>query len=188
VIALGAVLASCVTTAPIVNPSSQIQLYGVSSLPPQNGSWRVITASGYQASFGKSGGKEDESLVANMYIYKLPALSTDEAFLSHVQEGQAAEPDIGRFEILKNDQALAMLNGAHCVSYHSVSKDNSAKTRGGDVAAMLLENRGYHCMHPRNHTVGVNIEYSLRHYPDTSYQSFGKDAESFFTNVRFTEF
>ena len=187
VITLSTFLVSCVTTAPIVNPSSEISLYGVSSLPPQNGSWTVITASGYQASLGKAGEKKNESLVANLYIYKLPELSSDEAFLSHVAKGREAEPDIGRFEILKNDQAVATLNGADCVSYHSISKDKSAKIHGG-TAAMLLENLGYHCKHPKNHTVGVNIEYSLRHYPDTSYSSFETDAERFFSNVQFTEF
>jgi len=188
VIAFSAFLASCVTTAPIVNPSSEIRLYGVSSLPPQNGSWTIITASGYQASIGKAGEKKNESLVTNLFIYKMPELSTDEAFLSHVAKGRAAEPDIGRFEILKNDETISTLNGATCVKYHSISKDKSARIQSGGTATMLLENHGYHCKHPKNQTVGVNIEYSLRHYPETSYPSFETNAGNFFNNVKFTEF
>lgn len=155
VIVLSAFLASCVTTAPIVNPSSEIRLYGVSSLPPQNGSWTIITVSGYQASIGKAGEKKNESLVANLYIYKLPELPTDEAFLSHVAKGRVAEPDIGRFEILKNDETISTLNGASCVKYHSISKDKSARIQNGGTASMLLENLGYHCKHPKNQAVGA---------------------------------
>lgn len=188
VIALSTLLVSCVTIAPIVNNSSEIRLYGLSSLPPQNGSWAIITASGYQASIAKAGNKKNESLVANLYIYKLPEFPTDSAFLSHVEKGRAAEPDIGRFEVLKNDQMLTSLNGTNCVSYHSVSKDNSAHIQGGGTTTMLVENFGYHCKHPKNPAVGVNIEYSLRHFPDTSYSSLETDAKNFFSNVRFIEF
>lgn len=188
VIALGALMASCVSTTPIMNPSREINLYGVSSLPPQNGSWAIITASGYQASLGREGEKKNESLVANLYIYQLPELDTDTEFLSHVAKGRAAEPDIGRFEVLKNDETISTLNGANCVKYHSISKDKSARIQSGGTTLMLLENLGYHCKHPRNQKVGVNIEYSLRHYPETSYPSFETNAENFFNNVKFTEF
>ena len=187
-IALSALLISCVTSAPIVNLTSEISVYGVSSLPPQNGKWTVIIASGYQATIGKQAQKEGESLIANLYIYTLPELATDTAFLGHVAKERAAEPDIGRFETLKNGETLATLNGASCVKYHSISKDKAARIQGGAVATLLLENRGYHCKHPKNHAMGVNIEYSLRHYPDTSYASFEANANKFFSNVKFTDF
>jgi len=171
-----------------VNPSREINLYGISSLPPQDGNWAVITASGYQASIGKQGEKKGESLVANLYIYKLPELPTDTVFLSYIAKGRTAEPDIGRFEIFKNDEILAILDGANCVRYHSISKDKSARVQSGTTVTMLLENLGYHCKHPKNHMVGVNLEYSLRHFPETSYTSFEVDATKFFNNVKFTDF
>jgi hypothetical protein len=37
-------LASCATVA---NSNSPINIYGVTTLPPQNGDWEVIAASGY---------------------------------------------------------------------------------------------------------------------------------------------
>lgn len=188
VIVSGTFLLSCVTTAPVVNPSREINLYGISSLPPQNGSWTLLTATGYQLSLAKQGEKSNESLVANVYIYQLPGLASDKEFIDHISKGRAAEPEMGRFEILKNEERLEVLNGANCVKYHSISKDRSARVQAGGTAAMLLENLGYHCMHPRNHAVGVNIEYSLRHYPETGYPSFESNAVDFFRNVKFTEF
>ena len=53
---------------------------------------------------------------------------------------------------------------------------------------MLLKNLGYHRKHPKNYSVGVNVEYSLRHYPDTIYSNLEKHANEFFHNIKFTEF
>ena len=180
--------ASCVTVAPVVNPNSEISIYGVSSQPPQNGSWTLLTAAGYQMSFAKEGAKKNESLVANVVIYQIPEFQNNEKFLSHIIQGRASEPNIGRFEILKNEEALVPLNGTTCVKYHSISRDKAAQIQGGETAEMLLENIGYHCIHPKNQTVGVNMEYSLRHYSDTTYETFANNANEYFNNIKFTEF
>ena len=185
---LGTLITACVNVAPVVNPNSEISLYGVSSLPPQNGDWTLLTASGYQMSLAKEGSQINESLVANIYIYQIPVLASDDELLSHITEGRAAEPNIGRFEILKNEENLSMLQGATCVKYHSISKDKAAQIQGGGTAKMLLENIGYHCEHPKNKEVAVNIEYSLRHFSNTDYSSFETNADKFFRNVQFTEF
>ncbi|MCK4951906.1 MAG: hypothetical protein KAS48_08815 [Gammaproteobacteria bacterium] len=187
-ISLCLAVTSCVTVAPVVNPDSEISIYGVSSLPPQNGSWTLLIAAGYQMSLAKDGSKKNESLVANVAIYQIPEFSDHEQFLSHIAQGRAAEPSIGRFEVQKNEESLSPLNGATCVKYHSISRDKSAQIQGGGTAEMLLENLGYHCIHPKNSTVGVNMAYSLRHYPDTNYPMLNENAREFFNNVKFTEF
>lgn len=179
---------SCITVAPIVSPHSRIDIYGVSSLPPQNGQWSVIIASGYQMSLAKSGEIDNESLVVEVSIFQLPEFETDEDFLTYVQQGRASEPDTGRFRAIQNEESLSVLHDATCVKYHSVSEDNAAQIKGGNVASMLLENLGYNCQHPLNKLVGVHIEYSLRHYPDTVYSSFESDANGFFGNIEFTRF
>lgn len=179
---------SCVTVAPVMNPNKEISIYGVSLLPPQNGSWTLIVLTGHQISLAKEGSRENESLVANVVIYQIPEFPDNENFLSHIVESRVAGPNIGRFEILKNEETLSSLNGVTCVKYHSISKDKAAQIQGGETAEMLLENIGYHCIHPKNKTVGVNIEYSLRHYSDTTYAAFAKHANEFFNNIKFTEF
>ena len=188
VIFLSIFITSCATVAPVVNPNDSISIYGVSSLPPQNGDWSVLTVSGYQMSLTKNGSIKNESLAVNVSIYQLPVFPTDEGFLKHVIQGRAAEPDIGRFEVLTNSESIATLNGANCVVYHSISKDKRAQIQGGDTAVMLLENRGYNCKHPENVTVGVIIEYSLRHFPESEYLSFEKNANEFASNIKFTDF
>ena len=188
ILALSVAIVACVTVAPVVNPNSEISIYGVSSLPPQNGSWTLLTAAGFQMSLAKEGTKKNESLAANVAIYQLPEFQSNEEFLSHIIKGRAEEPSIGRFEILKNEEALSPLMDVTCVKYHSISKDKAAKIQGGGTAEMLLENIGYHCIHPKNRTVGVNMEYSLRHFADTTYGEFANNANEYFSDIKFTEF
>jgi len=181
-------ITSCATVAPVINSNTPINIYGVSALSPQNGSWVVITVSGYQLALAKEASNKNESLVANVSIHQLPKFSSDQEFLEHVVKFRASEPNIGRFESQKKLADISSLNGAVCVKYHSISKDKNAKIQGGDTAVMLLENIGYNCIHPERSTVGVNIEYSLRHFAETNYSLFEKNGNAFFNNIIFTAF
>jgi len=53
---------------------------------------------------------------------------------------------------------------------------------------MLMENIGYNCIHPNKKSLGVNVEYSLRHFADTAYPLLDKDADDFFSHINFTKF
>ncbi|MBA6381245.1 MULTISPECIES: hypothetical protein [unclassified Colwellia] len=180
-------LASCSTVAPIVNSNSPINIYGVTTLPPQNGDWVVITASGYQSSLGSKGVNKNESQVVNVSIFQLPSLDSDKKFLEYIVSSRASAPNTGRFENKENTENLSSLNGAVCVKYHSISQDTNAKIQGGK-ASMLFESIGYNCQHPKKNTVGVNIEYSSRYFVDTGYSTLQNDSDAFFNNIQFTEF
>jgi hypothetical protein len=180
-------LASCATLAPIVNSNSPINIYGVTTLPPQNGDWVVITASGYQSSLGSKGVAKNESQVVNVSIFQLPSLDSDKKFLEYIVSSRASAPNTGRFENKENTENLSLLNGAVCVKYHSISQDTNANIQGGK-ASMLFESIGYNCQHPKKNTVGVNIEYSSRYFVDTGYSTLQNDSDAFFNNIQFTEF
>jgi hypothetical protein len=180
-------LVSCATLAPIVNSNSPINIYGVTTLPPQNGDWVVITASGYQSSLGSKGVAKNESQVVNVSIFQLPSLDSDKKFLEYIVSSRASAPNTGRFENKENTENLSLLNGAVCVKYHSISQDTNANIQGGK-ASMLFESIGYNCQHPKKNTVGVNIEYSSRYFVDTGYSTLQNDSDAFFNNIQFTEF
>jgi hypothetical protein len=180
-------LASCATVAPIVNSNSPINIYGVTTLSPQNGDWVVITASGYQSSLGSTGVNKNESQVVNVSIFQLPSLDSDKKFLEYIVSSRASAPNTGRFENKENTENLSLLNGAVCVKYHSISQDTNAKIQGGK-ASMLFESIGYNCQHPKKNTVGVNIEYSSRYFVDTRYSTLQNESDAFFNNIQFTEF
>jgi hypothetical protein len=180
-------LASCATVAPIVNSNSPINIYGVTALPPQNGDWVVITASGYQSSLGSKGVNKNESQVVNVSIFKLPSLDSEKKLLEYIVSSRASTPNTGRFKNKENTEKLSSLNGAVCVKYHSISQDTNAKIQGGK-ASMLFESIGYNCQHPKKNTVGVHIEYSSRYFVDTGYSTLQSDSDAFFNNIKFTEF
>ena len=181
-------ITSCATTTPVLNPHSPINIYGVTLLPPQNGNWFVMTVSGYQMTLSKEGDNNNESLVANVSIYQIPEFTSDAEFFGYIKEHRATSPNIGRFDLITNAENLSSLNGAICVKHHNISQDNNAKITGCKTAVMLMENIGYNCIHPKKKSIGVNVEYSLRHFVDTEYPLLNQNAETFFNNIEFTEF
>lgn len=177
---------SCATTSPQLNSGTPVNIYGVSSLSPQNGSWSVITSTGYQVALGTKL-KDSSSGVINMSLYQLPEFPSDQEFLSHVVKHRASSPDIGRFELKENREELVKLNGATCVKHRTISQDNNAKIDGNKSAVMQIEYLGYNCIHPYKKSVGVHTEYSLRRFENNEHPELTKNAEEFFNNIQFKE-
>jgi hypothetical protein len=181
------IITSCATTAPALNINTPLHIYGVSSLSPKNGSWSVITTSGYQVAL-KTNFKNSDTGVINMSIYEISEFASDKEFLAYVVKHRASSPDIGRFELKKNSEELVSLDGAVCVKHRTTSQDNNAKIKDNESAVMVIEYVGYNCIHPMKKTVAVHTEYSLRHFSDSKYPAFNKDADEFFSNIKFSEF
>ena len=184
---LGVLLASCAEKAPFVDPSREIQLYGLSSPPPQNGNWIIFTLSGNKVSFGKKGENQNENHNVNVYLYKIPKFLTDSEFFNYIEKKRAAKIDTKRYEIIENKQKYEILNGAKCISYHLIAKDSSDEIKKDREKTIFLENNGYHCIHLKDLNVGVQMEYLFHHDADTTYTSVVEDAKSFFNNIKFTE-
>ena len=180
-------LTSCTEKAPFVDPSREIQLYGLSSPPPQNGNWIIFTLSGNKVSFGKKGETQNENHNVNVYLYKIPKFLTDSEFLNYIEKKRAAKIDTKRYEIIENKQKYEILNGAKCISYHLIAKDSSDEIKKDREKTIFLENNGYHCIHLKDLNVGVQMEYLFHHDTDTTYTSVVEDAKSFFNNIKFTE-
>jgi hypothetical protein len=179
-------MTSCAATSPKLNSSTPVNIYGVSSLSPKNGSWSVITSTGYQVALGTKL-TNNSSGVINMSLYQIPEFSSDEEFLSHVVKQRVSAPDIGRFELKENTEELVNLNGATCVKHRTISQDNNAKIDGNKSAIMQIEYIGYNCIHPFKKSVGVHTEYSLRYFKGKEYSELNKNAEEFFSNIQFKE-
>lgn len=122
IILAGIFVSSCATTSPVINPNKIINIYGVSLLPPQHGSWRVMTVSGYQLALASVAANKNESLVANISIYQLPEFSSEAEFLSHITQYRAATPNIGRFELQNNSEVLRHLMALFASSITSYQK------------------------------------------------------------------
>ena len=177
---------SCAATSPKLNSGTPVNIYGVTSLSPTNGSWSVITSTGYQVALGTKV-TDNGSGVINMSLYQIPEFPSDEEFLSHVVKQRASSPDIGRFELKENTEELVNLNGATCVKHRTISQDNNAKIDDNKSAVMQIEYIGYNCIHPFKKSIGVHTEFSLRHFKGKDYPELNKNAEEFFSNIQFKE-
>jgi hypothetical protein len=172
----------------VADPSVRIRnVSGVSVLPPQEQGWMIAQMSLYQLALLKQGSPPDATYAANIEIFQLPKLESEEAFFQHVSKGRSAEPATGRFVIIKNDEEIFRGREAYCIKYHSLSKDKGAKTPSG-TKIMLMESIGYCCRHPKNKTVGVDFVYSHRHHAGDDDADFPRKADAFLDQVRFTDF
>lgn len=162
-------------------------LSGVSIQPPQETNWQTLLASTYQLSLGKRGPRRNETYIANVQLYPLPDLASEQDFRKAISEGRVAEPNTGRFRLLTNIENLVSMKGTWCVEYHTVSEDRAAKTPDGPIT-MIRDEYGYHCQHPLKKNVGVFFSYSLRHAARDEDLELSRKAEAFLKNVNFVDF
>ena len=177
--------AACQAQPQMLDRHGRIALSGVSVLPPQERDWQTILATTYQVALQKR--KSNSTYVAVVQLYKLPTFASVEEFKTKISEGRLAEPDTGRFRMLKNEEELSFEREAWCVRYHSIVEDRGSKTPAGTLV-MVREELGYHCQHAIDRNVGVWFAYSFRHIPGEQDPEFHKKARRFLEQVQFTAF
>jgi hypothetical protein len=182
------VLAGCASAAGLqmVGRDGTIGVSGVSVVPPKDPGWRSLMNTTFQLSIGKEG-RNYSTYVANAQIYKLSGFTSEEEFLKIISEGRRAEPETGRFALVKNDEVLTRHEGALCVKYHTVTEDRAARTPDGPKT-MLRNEYGYHCQHPNKKNIGVWLSYSLRHNAQDADPDLERKAGEFFQGIRFGPF
>src|SRR2546425_12462894 len=97
VLALAAllVLSSCAQQGfhRISDPSTRVDVSGVSVLPPQEPGWQILQRSTFQLALGKRGPQPDATYVASVILYKLPDVDSEAQFLKLISERRLSEPD-----------------------------------------------------------------------------------------------
>jgi hypothetical protein len=180
------ILQACAHAQPqMVGRDGRIGISGVSLQPPREAEWQTILTSTYQVALQKR--VSNATYVAIVQVYKLASFASPEEFRKTISEGRLAEPDTGRFKMLKNDEELFLGRGVWCVKYHTVVEDRASKTPAGTLV-MIRDERGYHCRHAANEIVGVWFAYSLRHMPGKVDSELEKKAHDFLEQVQFTAF
>jgi hypothetical protein len=169
----------------MLDRDGRITISGVSVLPPQGADWQTVITTTYQLALQKR--KSNSTYVAIVQLYKLPTFGSAEEFKKTISEGRQAEPDTGRFKMLKNDEELFLDRGAWCIKYHTVVEDRASRTPTG-TSVLIRDERGYHCQHTANKNVGVWFAYSLRHMPDEQDPQLENKAREFLEQVKFTAF
>jgi hypothetical protein len=117
--------------------------------------------------------------------FQIPAFSSPQQFLAHVKSGRAAEPQTGRFEVVRNDEQLYTERAETCVKHEAESKDFGAK-RGSDYS--LIQYVGMNCIHPKNPTIGIFVEFSRKAPPGTEYLEFRTRGSELLKSVEFSAY
>jgi hypothetical protein len=160
---------------------------GVSFVLPKGKPWAAVIRSTYQAAFGAGQMPKDDTLIVAVQVYNTPPFTNRLEFLEAVKNGRAAEPQTGRFERIRNSEAISEGRSETCVVHQSASKDFGVEAkRGGEYS--ILETFGMNCVHPLRPQVGVLVELSRKAPPGTSLPEFEAMAQGLLSSVSFGEF
>lgn len=170
---------------PQVPGGQKVTQAGVSFVAPANKSWSVLVQSTYQFTLGANGDNPNETLIANVSTYQIPTFSSPQDFLTYVKSGRAGEPKTGRFEVVKNDEQLYAERAETCVKHETESKDYGAK-RDGDYT--IIQYFGMNCIHPKNPTVGIFVEFSRKAPPSIEYPQFKPLGSQLLKSVEFSAY
>ena len=161
---------------------------GFSIYAPDGDGWKILRRTQSLLAFGKNGAVEGESYIAAASLYRIPKLNSKEEYLAFVKKGRSNDTDPSRFEIIKNNEYLSKKQTALCVKHDSSAKDKNASYEGKESDYLILDAIGYNCRHPHNNTVGVNFEFTHRHFEETKNSDFSKIAELYLNKLKFTKF
>ncbi len=171
----------------VVSSAERIRIEGVSILPPEGDDWYLKKEHDGSIRFRKSGKTQDQSIVGEVVLFKLPDLKSKEEFLNLVSE-QRAKDSQGPREILLNKEVLSDEKGEFCVRTHTVSKEFKAKNLPVTSDFLLMENIELNCRHPYDKNIAVHIGFSQRTLPNNTFKDFESDANKFIKNVILTPF
>lgn len=177
-------LSACVSL-PQYPGGQRVAVPGVSFVPPAGKQWSMMMGSTYQNVLATQGKNSNETLIVATQIIQISSVGSKEDFLKRVKEQRAAEPQTGRFEIIKNREFLDEERTETCVRHIAASKDYGAK-RGADFT--IYETYGMNCIHPNDPAVGVFVEFSRKAPPGLASEEFESLGNNLLRSVEFTKF
>ena len=168
-------------------PPERISQKGYSLVPLNEKGWLIAARNPYQLTIGKYGESRDETLAIQATLIKLQPFTTSEEFVRLVKEGQAKDATPGRFKMIKHEVIAYTAKGPNCVKTHMVTEDHAAVKRSEKIGYMVLEGLILTCAHPKNQSIGVNVTYSQRYYPEQKDSGFLEKALSVLNSVEFSD-
>ena len=167
-------------------PPERISQKSYSLVPLNEKGWLIAGRNPYQLALVKRGESTDETLAIQATLIKLPAFTTSEEFVSLVKVGQAKDTDPQRFKMIKHEVAAYPDKGPICAKSHMVAEDHAAVKRSGKTGYMVLEALTLTCAHPKDNSIGLNVTYSHRYYPEQKDSGFLEKASNVLNSVEFS--
>lgn len=153
---------------------------------PNSHGWMKIDHSNYQVVFAKRGIKDNESYIAKVTFFPLPAIKTEEEFLHFIQTNASKQIDKKRFSDIKTNFTLYKQRSYTCVMAQELYKDKMAKTSSTNTEELLMQNKSLYCKDPKREEAGFTVGYSYR--GESIIPTFDLEADSFIDGVRFPKY
>jgi hypothetical protein len=177
-------VSACTTTSVFLYPGGQrINLSGVSYVLPPGKNWSVLAQTTFQTFMAAPGKNPNESYVIATTYVKIPSLDSKESYFKMVKQQRAAEPDIGRFELIRNKEILDDTRPETCVRHIAASKDYGSVKKGKEYT--IYETYGMNCVHPDNREVSILIELSRKAPPGVPDEEFETIGDQLLRSVEF---
>lgn len=187
---LGALLVVVTACAPaqrlqeVQLPPQRIFQKGYSLTPLDEQGWFVSQRNAHQLVIGKHNEGSDETNTIQATLIQLAPFTTTQEFLRMVKDGQ--DQDSRGFKIVTHDVIAYPDKGSNCAKSYLVAEDHVAvKGKSGYMTLQLLI---LTCAHPGDKSIGVNVAYSRRSYPEQQSTGFSEKALIIFNSVALEDF
>ncbi len=145
---------------------------------PGSDGWQLVESSASGMVFGKRGAAAEESFIAQVAMFGLPATTTPDEFEAFVKAAAAKDTDPRRFDVQDAAFTSSSDRGYPCVRYESVATDKAPR---GASRPLILEVRGMYCRHPSRTDTGFAALYS--HRGPGRHAAFRAEADAFIEGV-----
>ncbi len=109
-------------------------------------------------------------------IIRLPAVSSIDELVKHVESTQRKELDPKRYRLFKLEVGQQKMQGQACALSRVEAAERMTSDGTGSPVNVMLETLTLICPHPKNALLGINMAYSHRHFPEDHDPQFADDA------------
>lgn len=182
------VLAACQgpALAELPYPPQRVYQNVYSFLPPAEPGWRVLERRANRLAYVRPGTTADETFAITASVFRITGGASREDFLAAVGKGLAREAADPRYRVLAQDTVAE--SGAYtCTRSRFALEDHAAVKRTATPGVMVLELLTRICVHPKDASLGVRLEYSHRRYPEHADAQFAAKAERVVSSLEFLD-
>lgn len=182
---LASCISGCTDRSGTLLPPQRIREKGYSLLLPNEPGWVIVARDQYQLALAKGGEGPDETFAIQSRLIQLPTFTSREDLMRYVKEKQTTAADLQRFKVMVFDTIPEQHRGIDCAKSYFVGEDRAAVKRTKRMGSMIFEALSLTCPHPKFETIGVEVVYSHRYYPEQKDTAFNEKAMRIMNSLEF---
>jgi len=181
---LCALLGAC-ASQPKEPPRIMMEGFSISLPKEKEPTWIVAKKTPTLTIIGKPGRFSGESFTMQATVIKLPSVDSPAELLKHVESTQRKELDPKRFRLFKVDVKPQKVHEQTCAFSRVEAAEKMSGDGTGSPVNVMLETLTLICPHPKDPSLGINMAYSHRHFPEDVDPGFADDAALLMNTLQF---